>query len=162
MHTQGELSQHQQHINILSFVSFFFVRARLHSSHPEYKCALQQSFSWTLQGALCWLLLNVSIHVFLSARSDILTNQLEASVCGIISLLCLKNPGLWILPFYFAVCLLPLSLHNSSVTLPIPPVPWSNNSSSTTTPTSTPIFEGVNQTGELNARLMRRRWELGD
>lgn len=89
---------------------------------------------------------------------DKLANQLEVSVWRIISLFPIKIAGLQILPFHFAACLLPSTFHNSSVTPAIFHVPPSNNR------TSLPLaFEGVNQTGELNAFLMsRRQSESGD
>lgn len=101
--------------------------------------------------------MNVSILATCLSSSDKLTNQLEVSVWRIISLFSIKIAGLQILPFHFAACLLPSTFHNSSVTPAIFHMPRSN----ITTPP--PAFEGVKQTGELNAFLMsQRQLESGD
>lgn len=103
----------------------------------------------------------IRVFLFMSAclsGSDKLTNQLEASVWRIIPLFSIKIAGLQILPFHFAACLLPSTFHNSSVTPAIFHMPPSNN-----TAPLPPAFEGVNQTGELNAYLMsQRQLESGD
>lgn len=80
-----------------------------------------------------------------------------------ISLFSIKIAGLQILPSHFAACLLPSPFHNSSVALTIfhvVQVYVSSSLGATTEPPSS-VFEGVNQTSELNAFLMSQHgWSL--
>lgn len=109
--------------------------------------------------------LNVSILATCLSGSDKLTNQLEVSVWRIISPVLHWNGWTTDPPFPF--CFLSPSIHFPQLichSCYFSHASEQNHPPHLTTPTpASPAFEGVNQTGELNAYLMsQRQLESGD